>query len=32
MKKLAFLIVLALELAVCGCGSNTIANTSHQYR
>ena len=25
MKKLACLIVLALELAVCGCGSNTIA-------
>jgi hypothetical protein len=25
MKKLAFLVVLALELAVCGCGSNTIA-------
>jgi hypothetical protein len=25
MKKLAFLIVLALELAVCGCGSNTLA-------
>ncbi len=25
MKKLAFLIVLALEFAVCGCGSNTIA-------
>jgi hypothetical protein len=27
MKKLAFLLVLALELAVCGCGSNTIAPT-----
>jgi hypothetical protein len=25
MKKLACLIVLGLELAVCGCGSNTIA-------
>jgi len=28
MKQLAFLIVLALELAVCGCASNTIANTT----
>ena len=27
MKKLVFLMVLALELAICGCGSNTIANT-----
>ncbi len=26
MKKLALLIGLALELAVCGCGSNTIAS------
>ncbi len=28
MKKLVFLLVLALELAVCGCGSNTIAPTT----
>jgi hypothetical protein len=28
MKKLAFLLALALELAVCGCASNTIANTT----
>jgi hypothetical protein len=28
MKKLAFLIALALELAVCGCGTHTIANTT----
>ena len=28
MKKLVFLMVLALELAICGCGSNTIANPS----
>ncbi len=28
MKKLAFLIGLALELAVCGCGTHTIANTT----
>jgi hypothetical protein len=27
MKKLVFGMVLALELAICGCGSNTIANT-----
>jgi hypothetical protein len=26
MKKLAFLLGLALELAVCGCGTHTIAN------
>lgn len=28
MKKSAILIVLALQLAVCGCGSRTIANTN----
>src|SRR6202163_4028583 len=28
MKKLAFLVALALELAVCGCGTHTIANTT----
>src|ERR1035437_1323215 len=27
MKKLVLLMALALELAICGCGSNTIANT-----
>ena len=27
MKKLVFLLVLALELALCGCGTHTIANT-----
>ena len=27
MKKLVFLLGLALELAVCGCGTHTIANT-----
>lgn len=27
MKKFAILLVLALELAVCGCGTHTIANT-----
>jgi hypothetical protein len=26
MKKFAILMLLALELAVCGCGSNTLAN------
>ena len=31
MKKLAILIVLALELAVCGCGTHTIANTTLLY-
>ncbi len=28
MKKLVFLLGLALELAVCGCGTQTIANTT----
>ena len=28
MKKLAFLLVLVLELAVCDCGTQTIANTT----
>jgi hypothetical protein len=28
MKKLAILMLLALELAVCGCGSRTLANTN----
>ncbi|HWY02267.1 MAG TPA: hypothetical protein VNX60_01265 [Candidatus Acidoferrum sp.] len=28
MKKLVLLMALALELAICGCGSNTIANPS----
>jgi len=28
MKKLAILFVLALELAVCGCGNNTPASTT----
>ena len=31
MKKLAFLIVLALEFAVCGCGTNPNPNPDHQH-
>ncbi|PYX52464.1 MAG: hypothetical protein DMG79_00590, partial [Acidobacteria bacterium] len=29
MKKLAFLVLLALELAVSGCGNSTNSNTTN---